>query len=76
MGLIAPIGQFLLRFWRPIATGIGSIVAWEWFDSDETTKESSFSKGLFATSTVLLLLFVVGLFTGVINITGKKKRRR
>ena len=72
MGLIL---RGLLRFWKPILTGLSSILAWESVDEVVAPEEKSAKIGVLTIISRVLLLFVVGLFTGVIKLKAKKGKR-
>ena len=72
MGLIL---RGLLRFWKPILTGLSSILAWESVDEVVAPEEKSAKIGVLTIISSVLLLFVVGLFTGVIKLKAKKGKR-
>lgn len=66
--------RFLVKFWKPIATGIGSIVAWEQVDETIAPEEKNAKiSGLLIISTVSVLA-LIGYFLGLFSKTKKTRR--
>lgn len=72
MGLLL---RGLLRFWKPIATGVGSIMAWESVDEAVSPEAEQKQTSGMLVLVSFLLLFILGLLSGLIQINSKKKRR-
>ena len=67
--------RVLLKFWKPIATGVGSVLAWEEVDEVVAPEQKSQKTAGLTIVSTLLVLFVVGIFTGLIAVKPKRKRR-
>ena len=70
MGLLL---RGLIKFWRPIATGVGSILAWESIDEAVAPEDSKKEIGGLLMLVTVSGLLIIALFSGALKINSKKR---